>query len=143
MTARTRSIIQRTGWGVVGVSVVYVLWVYLHRTIGDWEAERRAERIRRARQLPKPLADAAPGVQILQFYASTPEIARGERALVCYGVLNAVSVRIEPKVEELKPALSRCFEVAPKASTRYTLYAEGSDGVRASASFTLRVREPQ
>ena len=64
----------------------------------------------------------------------------GGRATLCYGVLNARAVRIEPHVDGAGPALNRCVEVAPRRSTRYTLIAEGSDGSVASESLTLRVR---
>ena len=40
---------------------------------------------------------------ITQFYARSGEITAGDRNLVCYGVRNATSVRIEPAVESISP----------------------------------------
>ena len=142
MSPGAKRAIQRAGWGAVGFALVYVVWVYIQRSASNWEAERRAQRVRRARELHPSVADPSPGVKILQFYASQPELKRGERVLICYGVLNAATVRIEPPIEELKPALSRCLETSPARTTTYTLSAEGADGSRARASFTLRVTEP-
>jgi len=85
----------------------------------------------------KPLASP---VKILQFYASSGEVAKGEAVTVCYGVENAQSVRMEPEVEQLRPALNRCFQVTPTTQTTYTLAAEGFDGSTATESFTVRVK---
>jgi hypothetical protein len=42
-------------------------------------------------------------------------------------------------VEKVWPALSRCFDVAPTSTTKYTLTAEGSDGRTVSQSVTVDV----
>jgi hypothetical protein len=78
-------------------------------------------------------------VKITQFYANPPSIPRGEKSLLCYGVEGAVSVRIEPPVEQLTPALTRCFEVRPKEGTTYKLIAEGRAGGRSEQTITVDV----
>jgi hypothetical protein len=78
-------------------------------------------------------------VRILQFYARDGELVEGRSTVLCYGVLNAKAVRIEPAVEGVSPALSRCVEVAPLRDTRYTLTAEGAEGRTISEAFTLKV----
>jgi hypothetical protein len=65
---------------------------------------------------------------ITQFYASPEVIAPGGRALLCYGVENTTKVAINPPIEQLSPALSRCIEARPKATTTYTLTAESANG---------------
>ena len=91
----------------------------------------------------EPVASKAepsgPAVKITQFYANPPSIPRGEKALLCYGVESAASVRIEPPVEKLSPALARCFEVTPKEATTYKLIAEGRNGGTAEQSLTVDV----
>src|SRR5690242_13773965 len=81
---------------------------------------------------PKPAQDAGvkkPGpVKIVQFYAAAPSVAPGQKVLLCYGVENAVSVRITPDVEPVPPAINRCVEASPRRTTEYTLTATGSDG---------------
>jgi hypothetical protein len=80
-----------------------------------------------------------PAVKITQFYANPPSIPKGEKALLCYGVESAASVRIEPSVEKLSPTIARCFEVTPKEPTTYKLIAEGSSGGTAEQSITVDV----
>lgn len=85
------------------------------------------------------VAPPGPRVKITQFYANPPSIPKGEKALLCYGVESAASVRIEPPVEKLSPALARCFEVTPKEATTYKLIAEGRSGGTAEQSITVDV----
>ena len=82
---------------------------------------------------------SAPAVKITQFYASPPSVPKGEKSLLCYGVESAASVRVEPPVEKLSPALTRCFEVSPKEPTTYKLIAEGRNGGTAEQSITVDV----
>jgi len=78
-------------------------------------------------------------VRILQFYARDAQVVEGGSTVVCYGVVNAAAVRIDPPVEGVGPSLNRCLEVAPKRETRYTLTAQGRDGQSVAESFTLGV----
>lgn len=80
-------------------------------------------------------------VRILQFYARTREIAPGNKALLCYGVVNTKTVRLDPPVEKMWPAVSRCFEVTPDKSTRYTLTAEGAERTTVSQSVEIAVKQ--
>jgi hypothetical protein len=78
-------------------------------------------------------------LHIMSFYA-TPGIVRpGGRAIICYGVNGAKNVRIEPPVEEIRPALSHCLQVTPRADTEYKLIAEDAAGHSVSESFVLKV----
>ena len=82
-------------------------------------------------QRPTAVPAASPPaeqVKIVQFYTTMPRLARGEKALVCYGVENATAVWLEPPRHELSAALSRCVEVSPVADTTYKLTAQGADG---------------
>ncbi len=67
-------------------------------------------------------------VKILQFYASPSIVNRGESTLICYGVSDAKEVHINPPVEDLWPAYSRCFSVTPSEHTTYRLTATGPGG---------------
>lgn len=88
----------------------------------------------------KPVEKPVAGVKILQFYASAGEVDAGTPVTMCYGVENARSVRIEPPVESLKPAINRCFSVTPNRTSTYTLIAEGDDGGSATATFRINVK---
>jgi len=82
---------------------------------------------------------AGDGVRILQFYARDGILTEGESTVLCYGVSNAKSVRIDPPVEGVSPALNRCVEVRPKHATHYTLIAEGADGRTVSQSSDVKI----
>jgi hypothetical protein len=88
-------------------------------------------------QTVDPLAKYGSHVKIVQFYTTTGTITKGRKALLCYSVVNATVVRLDPPVESVWPSMSRCFEIAPVRSTRYTLTAEGAD--RTTASEILEV----
>ncbi|HTX33862.1 MAG TPA: hypothetical protein VME43_02540 [Bryobacteraceae bacterium] len=97
---------------------------------------------------PRPAAQssasqsAPAAARITQFYATAPNLARGEKELLCYGVENAVSVHLAPPPQELSAALSRCVEVNPTRTTGYTLTAEGAAGPPASRELTVTVGPP-
>lgn len=81
-------------------------------------------------------------LRILNFYAPRiPE--RGKPATICYGVINAARVELDPPLAEISPSISRCVEVTPGRAARLTLRAYGADGRVAAASFDLPVAEPQ
>lgn len=90
-----------------------------------------------------PPAGAKPGpVRILRFYASAGMLITGEKAQLCYGVVNAKSVRIAPLLTTISPSTGRCLEIGPKHTTHYTILAEGFDGKMAVQSLTLAVQAP-
>ncbi|MEX2260821.1 MAG: hypothetical protein WD696_02660 [Bryobacteraceae bacterium] len=86
----------------------------------------------------KKSAEAEPA-RITQFYASPPNIGRGEKTLLCYGVESAKSVSLTPPEETVWPAATRCFDVSPSATATYTLTAEDSQGRKASQAVTVTV----
>jgi hypothetical protein len=92
------------------------------------------------RGLIRPLGIRSGPVRILNFYASVGAVTAGEKALLCYGVENAKSVRISPAIQGVYPAHNRCLEILPERTTHYTILAEGYDGGVATQSFTLPVQ---
>lgn len=77
--------------------------------------------------------------QILQFYVTPNPIPPGEQAQLCWGTEDAVKLELDPPVEQIKPSLARCTEVAPKATTTYAVTATSRDGLKAFAQATLNV----
>ena len=67
---------------------------------------------------------------------------KGGKALLCYSVENATAVRLDPPVEKVWPAISRCFEITPAKTSTYALSAESSDGQTVSKSVTVQVGPP-
>jgi hypothetical protein len=90
--------------------------------------------------IPAPLPAAAPpeGARITQYYATKAQVARGETALVCYGVENARTVWLEPPRHELSAAMARCVEVSPTANTTYKLSVQGADGKTVTRELTVK-----
>jgi hypothetical protein len=124
-------------WIGLALAGVRLGWIWLVRHDARVQMED-ATRSRRSRSYQNAEDDGR--LAITQFYARSGEITAGERNLVCYGVRNARSVRIEPAVESLSPALNRCFFVDPQEDTTYKLVAEGADGSATSESFRVRVK---
>lgn len=122
----------------VGLALLYLGWVAATRYFANREAERAAK-ARQARPSVRAEETGGTAVRILQFYASTGEVTKGQHAIVCYGVENARAVRIEPPIQELKPARNRCFSVFPERATTFKLVADGVDGKEVSESFTVKV----
>jgi hypothetical protein len=83
--------------------------------------------------------DSPKTARITQFYAREPVLPRGEKTMLCYGVENAKTVRIQPPVDRVWPAISRCFDIGPSAATTYTLTAEGEDRQPVTQSLTVQI----
>lgn len=87
-------------------------------------------------------AEAAKPAQpkIVSFYPGQPAVAPGDQAQFCYGVENAVSVRLEPPVEEIRPLTSKCVWFKPSGSMKLTLIATGAGGEESRESIDITVR---
>ena len=123
----------RIMWIPVILCALYTCLVLLHRHPFGWGSKFAfSER--------DPMAAYGSNVKILQFYSTAREIAPGEKTIVCYGVVNATTLRLDPPVEKVWPAVSRCFNVTPANSTRYTLTAEDSRHTTVSESIEISVK---
>lgn len=123
------------------LAVVYLGWTFLSR----WRANRRADDMagaERAKANQRIVEIYGNGrLKILAFYASPASLKPGEKGLVCYGVSNAKTVRIEPGIEPVSPSLSRCVAVVgPARDTQYTLSAQDEHGHSEMQSLVLRAR---
>jgi len=123
------------------LAAVYVGWIFFSR----WRDNKAAEEAVAAKKAAqnKRVVDQVFGsgsVKLLSFSVSQTRLHRGETTNLCYGVSNAVSVTIEPHVEDIKPTYNRCLQIEPKATTTYTLTAKDAAGHTASGSLTVRVQ---
>lgn len=127
-------------WLVVLVAVLYSGWVLYQRRESNrsFDEEAARERTEADRKIVERLGGGA--LKILTFYPNPPVVGAGGRALLCYGVAGAKSVRIEPAVESITPSLSRCIEIHPKASTQYKLIATDEHGREDSRTTDVTVR---
>ena len=115
------------------------IWIAVGLLAGIWaiSAMRRTD----SRAWVRPVGMARGPVKILQFYASVGMLKSGDKALLCYGVENARSVRISPSVDGVFPSANHCLQIVPEHTTHYTILAEGYDGRVATQSFTLPVAD--
>jgi hypothetical protein len=120
-------------------AVAYDAWVFYSR----WSYARQAERTRQEKEAAdaRKTLDMLGGgnLKILSFYATPGTIHRGDHASLCFGVTGAQSVRMEPAIEALRPALSYCLQVSPAKDTEYKLIAGDDAGHSANSTVTLRV----
>ena len=124
------------------IALVYLGYIFLVRHSADQRYAERTTSAQPSKEEKSRFAETYGGtaVKILQFYARDGAISDDQSTVICYGVVNAKSVRIDPPVADVYPALNRCVDAAPQHETKYTLTAEGKDGKTVTAEFTLAVR---
>jgi hypothetical protein len=131
--------VLRWGWIPVIAAFLYSGWVLYRRGAENRQIDATHEQ-RRAEQDAEILEKLGGGeLKVVTFYANPPVLRRGQRGLLCYGVVNAKTVATEPPIPDLGPALSRCVEASPAQTTTYTLTAEDEKGNKVSSSAIIRV----
>jgi hypothetical protein len=109
-----------------------------------WAGNRRAQQAREDRetdQAQKAIAMVGGGdLKIVSFYALPGTIPRGGQTSVCYGVTGAKRVRLEPPIQAVWPALSRCFAASVRKDTELKLTADDGAGRSVSQSLAVTVR---
>jgi len=123
----------------IAIALLYDGWIFFSRwNTAKQEQQARADQEQtNARKTLKMVGGS--GLKINSFYASPGAIQRGSTANICYGVVGAKTLKLEPPVEEVWPALNRCIQVKPSKNTEYKLIAEDAEGHSAAESFTLQV----
>ncbi len=119
------------------LALLYAGWTLYSRHQAAAESERQAKQKQIEEDQKTVARFGGDRLTILRFSAAKGDVPPGGRVVLCYGVSNAVQVKIEPGVEPLKPALSHCLEVFPKKTTTYTLSAQDSQG-NAGAAIPVR-----
>lgn len=122
------------------VAALYVAWIFYSR----WQSNRQEEQAAAEREVQKNkkvldlIGSGKP--KINSFIISPGIIAPGQQTLLCYSVINAKTVKLEPQVAETWPSMSRCFHVNPKRNTRYRLTVADDKGNQATESAELKVK---
>ena len=89
----------------------------------------------------KPADSAASTrVAVASFTASPAEVAAGGLVTLCFTVVNATQVRLDPPVQPLGAAQHGCFSITPPKTTTYTLIATGKGGQTDRRELTVQVR---
>lgn len=128
-------------WIIVVIVALVVAGIFYSRWQENKDIEAKAAEKQRehAREVAEALGGSS--FEIMNFYAAPGAIHRGDSAEICYGVSNAKSVEIAPKLPEATwPSLNRCISVEPKKTTTYTLTALDAKGQKQSATLTIEVR---
>lgn len=128
----------------VGIAL-YLGFVFFTR----WESNRTIEKHNAVKAAEEQHANDVAAVQSLggselairSFYLSPPAIYTGESSQICYDVANAKTVTVDPPVGEVWPSHSRCLDVSPKKTTKYTLTIADAKGQSTSQSIELKVTE--
>ncbi|HXM94708.1 MAG TPA: hypothetical protein VOA64_10735 [Candidatus Dormibacteraeota bacterium] len=120
--------------------VIYVGWIFFARWKENRDIKRQAseKKIANDRQVVEQMGGRELAIQT--FYAVPPNIHRGEKVQLCYGVANAKSVKLEPQDNPVWPSYSRCVEVSPPKDTTYTLNIQDAAGNTKSQSIDVKVR---
>lgn len=124
---------------LVALIGIYLGWVYVSRWREQQSLKDRVEEQQAAQEFTLSDYYGDGGLKLLNFYTTAPYLRQGETAQLCYGVASAESVRIEPPVEDVWPAISRCVDIAPQKDTVYRIIAKDAEGNRVSAEVTVKV----
>jgi hypothetical protein len=122
------------------LGLAFLAWTFYSRHNADLEFERsqQQKQLEAGRRFRK--AYGSDDVRIIGVLANPKEIHRGQQSLLCYGVANAKTVKLDPPVEPVHPAPSYCFEISPRQTTTYTITAEDGNGKSVQQSATITVR---
>ena len=129
--------VQAYLWVAVAAAVAYSAWVFASRIA---EHNRLKQRTQIGANPEFERVYGGDAVKILQFYARDGIIEPGGSTVLCYGVLNARAVHMEPALPDLYPAMNRCIEVSPERTTTYRITADGAKETQASGSLTIIVK---
>lgn len=119
------------------VVLLYDAWVFYSRRQASHEAEQ--QRAEKEADDAKRTLELLGQLKIQNFYAIPSVIERGKSARLCYSVVDAKTLRVEPPVGDIYPALSHCVEISPKKDTEYTLTATDEAGHTASEKAAVKV----
>jgi hypothetical protein len=89
----------------------------------------------------KPHVAAAAPTTLIQFLmASANTVAKGRPVTICYGVKDAASVSLSPKLREIEPSERSCFSASFEETTTLTLTAKSASGVVDTEKVTITVQ---
>ena len=138
--SRLRALLPYTSVGLL-IAALYVAWTFYSRHQRTQEAQQAIQKKQDDNR--KRVADQIFGsgeIKFSTFSIGTSALKRGETTQLCYGVVNATSVKLDPPPPEpLKPSYRHCLDIAPKKTTTYTITASNDKGESQSQSLTLRV----
>lgn len=126
------------GWFALAIGALYVGYTFYARYDANQKMQRRTteKEGEEAEQELNRLGGTS--LKIAQLYAPA-SLGKGQTGKLCYGVVNAKTVTLDPPVERVWPALTRCIEIKPTHSTTYTLTATDEAGHSVQQAATVEV----
>ena len=127
---------------VMILAALYVAWTFYSRHESARKAQEAVET--KQQEAEKRKADIIFGsgkITFTTFSADNGTVKRGETTRLCYGVVNATTLKIDPPVgEPVKPTNRHCVDIAPKQTTTYTITASNDKGDTKTSSLTVQVK---
>lgn len=128
-------------WIIVLIAALYTGWIFYSRHERDKAAQeaidkRKQEEVQRVNNLIFGSGE----IKFTTLSADDGFLRRGQTTRLCYGVVNAVKLEIDPPVAQIKPTYMNCLVIAPKKTTTYTLKATDAKGNTKSESLTIQVQ---
>ena len=119
----------------------YIGWVFYSRSQANQAIAEKAAEKQRSQDQQTVEAMGGNRFEILGYMAYPTAIHSGEKSKLCYSVSNAKGVKIEPAADEpVWPAFSRCVNVSPRKTTKYTLTIDDGAGHTKTASLEVKVQ---
>jgi hypothetical protein len=135
-----KKLLPFTAVGIL-IAALYVAWTFYSRHQTDVLAQQQiAQSQQESRQRVVEQVFGNGEIKFTAFAAGSGLLARGEKTELCYGVMNATTVTLQPPIEPLKPTYHHCMEVSPAKTTTYTITASDGKGHTEAKSLTIRVR---
>ncbi len=123
------------------VAALYAAWTFYARHERTQRAQAEIEAAHaNARKRVVDQIYGSGEVKFTTFGVDTGRLTRGESTELCYGVVNATTVKIDPPIGDIKPSYHHCLEIAPKKTTTYTITANDAKGNSKSESITVQVK---
>ncbi len=123
------------------IAALYVAWTFYSRYESNQKAQQAIE-ARRAEQQKEQVQQiyGSGEIKFSTFSAGAGLLSPGETTQLCYGVLNAKTVKLDPPVEPAKPTYYHCVDISPRKTTTYTITATDAKGNSKSESITVQVK---
>ncbi|MEP7364357.1 MAG: hypothetical protein ABI972_13975 [Acidobacteriota bacterium] len=86
------------------------------------------------------IAATVPTTLIQFLMASSTTVTKGRPVTICYGVKDAVSVSLSPKLRDIEPSDRNCFSASFDTTTTLTLTAKNSGGIVDTEKLTITVQ---
>ncbi len=136
-----KSILPYTTVAVI-LAALYVAYTFYSRYDSNRRAQESAAAAQQETRQKQERAIFGSGeVSFTTFGADDASLNAGQSTQLCYGVVNATTVKIDPALSETPKVSSRhCIEIAPKKTTTYTITASDAKGNSKTESVTVQVR---